>query len=60
MHKTLHKRLILVYIRIKNKKQYFEEFTEELDFVELSTQVKPLRLYILHDDRLNDNPQYYC
>ena len=41
VHKTyLRKRFILVYIRItKNKKKYFEKFIEELDFVELSTQV---------------------
>ena len=29
---------------------YFENFIEECDFVELSTQVKHLKLYILYDD----------
>ena len=33
-----------------NKKKYFEKFIEELDFVELSTQVKLLRVCVLHDD----------
>ena len=63
VHKTyLHKRFILFYIQItrNNNKKYFEKFIEELDFVELATQVKHLRLNILHDDRLNDRPQYYC
>ena len=62
VHKTyLHERFILVHIRItKNEKKYFEKFIEELDFVELSTQVKHLRVCVLHDDYLNDNPRYYC
>ena len=62
VHKTyLHKRFILVYIQIKKKqKKYFKKFIEELEFVELHIQVKNLRLYILHDERLNDSPQYYC
>ena len=29
---------------------HFEKFIEELDCVELSTQVKHLKVYILHDD----------
>ena len=48
----------LIYIRgsfwFTNKKIYiyFKKFIEELEFVELPIQVKNLRLYILHDDRL--------
>ena len=74
MHKTyLHKIFILVYIQIKNfcaqkktkqnknkQTSYFEKFIEELDFVEISTQAKHLRVCILHDDWLNDNSRYYC
>ena len=62
VHKTcLHKRFILVQIKItKNKKKYFEKFIKELDFVELSTQIKHLRVCVLHGDWLNDNPRYYC
>ena len=40
------------------KKKYFEKFIEELDFVELSTQTKHLRVWILHDDGLNENQRY--
>ena len=29
---------------------YFQKFIQELDFIELSTQVKHLRVCILHDD----------
>ena len=32
------------------KKNYFEKFIEELDFVELSTQAKYLRVWILHNN----------
>ena len=32
------------------KKNYFEKFIEEVAFVELSTQAKHLRVWILHDD----------
>ena len=41
----LHKRFILAYFRttILLKKNSFEKFIEELDFVELSTQAKHLR-----------------
>ena len=42
------------------KKNYFKKFVEEPDFVELSTQAKHLRFWILYDDYLNDSPQYYC
>ena len=61
---TLHKRFILAYIRItkliKRKKNDFEKFIEEFDFVELSTQAKHLTVWILHGDWLNDSPRYYC
>ena len=46
----------MVYIRItkpqysKKKKNCFEKFIEDLDFVELSTQAKHVRVWILHDD----------
>ena len=52
MYIKLHKRFILVYMRIRKllKKNYFEKFIEELGFVELSTQAKHLRASILHDD----------
>ena len=40
------------------KKNYFKKFVEEPDFVELSTQAKHLRFWILYDDYLNDSPQY--
>ena len=40
-------------------KSYFEDFIE-LDFVELSTEAKLLRVWILHEDWLNDNPRYDC
>ena len=36
------------------KKHYFEKFIEELDFLELSTQAKHLRVQILYDNSLND------
>ena len=57
----LHKRFILAYIRITKllKKKYLEKFIEELGSVELSTQAKHSRAWILHDDLLNDSPQYY-
>ena len=47
----LRKRFILVHIRFRmtKTKKYFK-FIEELDFVELSTQVKHLRVCVLHDD----------
>ena len=32
------------------KKNYFEKFIEEVAFVELSTQAKHLKVWILHDD----------
>ena len=32
------------------KTNYFEKFIEEFDFVELSTQAKHLRVWILHGD----------
>ena len=65
IHKTnLHKKLIYIWItkkkKLKTKKKDFEKLIEELDFVEWSTQVKYLRLCILHDDWLNDSPRYYC
>ena len=41
----------------KKKTNYFEKFTEELGFVELSTQAKYLRAWILCDDLLNDSPK---
>ena len=41
----------------RKTKKYFK-FIEELDFVELSTQVKHLRVCVLHDDWLNDSPRY--
>ena len=61
MHKTyLHISFFLCsfefsYIRIKKpqylkKKNHFEKFIEELDFVKLSTQAKRLRVWILQDD----------
>ena len=31
-------------------KNYFEKFIEELDFSELSTQAKHLRVQLLHED----------
>ena len=56
----IHKKLIWVYIQITKlyyiatlitqNKKYFEKFIEELDFAELSTQAKPLRVLILHED----------
>ena len=56
----VHKKFIFAYIRIMKllKKKYFEKFIEELDFVELSTQTKHLRVWILHDDGLNENQRY--
>ena len=47
LHKSYpHKRFILAYIRITKllKKNNFEKFIEELAFVELSTQVKLLKV----------------
>ena len=44
-------------IRKLLKKNYFEKFIEELGFVELSTQAKYLRAWILCDDLLNDSPK---
>ena len=41
---------------MQKKKNYFEKFIEELGFVELSTQAKYLRAWILCDDLLNDSP----
>ena len=38
----------------------FEKFIEELGLVELSTQAKHLRAWILHDEKLNNSPRYYC
>ena len=52
LHKSyLHKRFILAYIRITKllKKNNFEKFIEEFDFVELSTQTKLLKVWVLHD-----------
>ena len=55
-------RLILTYIRIRKllKQNYIEKFIEKVAFVELSTQAKHLRVWILHDDWLNYSLQYYC
>ena len=39
-------------------KSYFEKFIE-LDFVELSAEANLLRVLILHENWLNDNPRYY-
>ena len=61
LNKSLHKTFILAYIRITEqliKKNYFEKFIEELDFVEFTTLAKHLRLWILQDDWLNDSPRY--
>ena len=54
-----YKRFILAYIWITKlfKKIYFEKFIEEFDSVELSTQAKHLRVWILHGDWLNDSPR---
>ena len=62
--------IILFYIWLKiyyihsnnetNKKNYFKKFIEELGFVELSTLTKHLRVWILHDNWLNDSLRYYC
>ena len=43
---------ILAYVRVTKllKKHHFEKFIEEFDFVELSTQPKYLRVWILHSD----------
>ena len=48
----LHKKFILTYIWITKlmKKNYFEKFLWEIDFVELHTQTKHLRVWILLDD----------
>ena len=62
LHKShLHERLILAYIGIMKlvKKNYFRKFVEELDFVQLSILAKHMRVWILHDDGLNDDPRYY-
>ena len=37
-------------LQYSKEKNYFEKFVEELDFAELSTQAKHLRVWILHDD----------
>ena len=61
LNKSLHKTFILAYIRITEqliKKNYFEKFIEELDFVEFTIQAKHLRLWILQDDWLNGSPRY--
>ena len=49
------------YIRITKllKINYSEKLIEELDYVELSAQAKHLKVWILHDDWLNDSPRFH-